>query len=268
METEIINDPDILILRKIEDRLTIETYEICSDSAYSIRLTEIPQLNSLDVPNKSCPDCGSEIYYFGRKFKLKVYFDKIGSPWIRHICENTNHQNLTINSPKKNKLRDKIQILNQISVDDLYNRDGRILFTVKNEEYLLNAEFSFDTDLLLLIKKDSKFYLSTYNLSNHEIQEIPLLTKKEAEYETLRFFKIKNRDILRIKIQCCNLGLGEDFNYTVKLIDYNKSMIMNLNDFLKKNRNDIRLLRYVTNREFNLFFAIYINNTLKEISLK
>lgn len=59
----------------------------------------------------SCPDCGSNVWYFSCNCGSKVYFDTLGFPWPEHIC-------------KDREIRETLELLHDVerySIDEIYN---------------------------------------------------------------------------------------------------------------------------------------------------
>lgn len=56
-------------------------------------------IHSLTIPNASCPECGSKVFYYENEHGSKVFFDSLGPPWPKHPCtdlsENSNQSKKT-----------------------------------------------------------------------------------------------------------------------------------------------------------------------------
>lgn len=261
------------------------TYNYIEQTDYATKVIEKfpPQKFSITIPNAKYPVCHSPVFFYQNLAGSRVFFDSLGIPWPKHPCTDKSEYSTKINTEIKfydldfyfiperniNLLSNNIELNHNIKanifLEDFYNVFDGLLFASNNIEYLLLGTFKFKPDIILLVERNNKLFLETYEIAHELSQSISLMMKSEANIDKIKYFALENGDELYIKINYTHYTKTEIFLCRVELINYSIEFDMKLSNFSEENIKDIRLMKHVRNKDFNLFKVRFFDNELFEI---
>lgn len=236
---------------------------------------------SYTVPNAICPVCKCKVFFYQNAYGSRVFFDSLGKPWPKHPCTDNEKY-----STKKGKVpnayiesqffipkvsKEKIAVLNSELKISMHSNDfeilngsyGKDLLIMSGIKYLITEDFENKPDIIIITERNQNFFIETYEILSEFSQQIPLKRKDKNDFENLKHFGLEENEVLHVSITHAVFNSKNLFE--VKIEHYEKIMKMKLTNFLEKNQNDVKFLKYSMNSSQNKFKVVYKNNNLFEI---
>lgn len=177
-------------------------------------------------PNAKCPVCKAPVFFYQSPYGGRVFFDKLGHPWLKHPCTDTSLRNLDVRLNKE--LRGDEVAMNlsregnwenegweslvcyQVEIDDEMDRIRFVGYLSKYTEYIRSDvitwgdryEYSLHwsgeiPSITLSIKNVSKWFQNKSCV--FMIYPILMRQKRDSEnYFELSTFKVDNDGVLEV----------------------------------------------------------------------
>ncbi len=181
---------------------------------------------SYTVPNAMCPVCGTKVFFYKSPFGGRVYFDKLGPPWPKHICttQNFGGSRMLQKYNKYQTLKNREDEWSPLFFSNLKHR-GDLYIEIVSEIHVKNVpNIIYARRENLIFIKDSPLFFR--KLKIHDGYEISTLNVHEREPSEVKFFAAKSIDNLNNLISKCeiesvmnNKKPTEEVSSSVNLID-------------------------------------------------
>lgn len=204
---------------------------------------------SFTIPNAKCSICQQEIFYYENIYGSKVFFEKLGKPWIKHNCFYDAEAQPEINTNTEkiefSYVADYHPVMYTINFAPLEGNYKLIeVKDSKNTKQKYVIEYPSSNFGICFIEKDSnKIYLNFFIDKEYRIECMAL---SEAKLQLSNIFPYKISDVIEIEIDVehssgiktevfINRKISLNTNKIFRCYIYNADLSINSKEKLKEN---------------------------------